>query len=306
MTLTPRNEQGEDVTMLESGLRLGEYEVVRYATHGGTSEVYEGRHTSSGRPVAVKVLDADMCIHADVIMRFVNEACTLEGLRHARLIAMFTQGRLSDERPYMVLEWLPHNLRQALERADNGVPSPVAASVGAQIAEALSALHERGIVHRDLKPANLLMAKEDLASADLKLADLGLAKLPHEAMADPEGTTSFAAFHVSTDGSDVLGTCEYMAPEQWIRSKNVDPKADVYSLGVLLFQMLTGRLPFVAEQRKEWMGCHLLESPAFDLLDGRASRTFRDLIRRMLSKKVGPRPTMREVMEKLEALRSGG
>ncbi len=291
--------------MLETGLRLGDYEIVRRAAHGATSTVYEGRHTGSGRPVAVKVLDADWCFHEDVIKRFVNEASTLEGLRHARLITIFAQGRLADERPYMVLEWLPHSLDQALERAGGGVPSHIAASVGAQVAEALAALHERGVVHRDLKPANLLMAEQDLASAELKLADLGLAKLPRGATADPGAAPSLAFLPVSTGGSDVLGTWEYMAPEQWIRSKSVDSKADVYSLGVLLFQMIAGRLPFIAEHRKGWMSSHLLELPPLDLIDDRAPPPLRDLVERMLCKKAGPRPTMREALEQLEALRAG-
>jgi serine/threonine-protein kinase len=291
--------------MLESGLRIGDYEVVRHAASGATSVVYEGRHTSSGRPVAVKVLDPEWCFHEEVIKRFVNEASALEGLRHARLITIYAQGRLTDERPYMVLEWLPYSLNKALERADSGVPSRVAANAGAQIAEALSALHDRGVVHRDLKPANLLMADEDLASAEIKLADLGLAKLPREATVQPGGAAPLAVVHISTGGSDLLGTWEYMAPEQWIRSKSVDPKADVYSLGVLLFQMIAGRLPFMAEHRKDWMGSHLLESPPVELLDNRAPRAFRDLIAQMLSKKASPRPTMREVVKRLEALRSG-
>lgn len=288
--------------MLRAGFYIEDYEIVRQAASGATSVVYEARHRSSGRTVALKVLDAEWCLYEEVIKRFLNEARALGNLRHDRLIMLFAQGRLSDERPYMVLEWLPYSLDYAIERTAGKLPIHVAARAGSQIGEALHALHTHGIVHRDLKPANLLMADEDLTRAELKLVDLGLAKLPRETSAHAGAEAALAAVHVSTGGSEQLGTWEYMAPEQWIRSKGVDAKTDVYSLGVLLFQMLTGRLPFVAQQRKEWMGSHLLESPPLDLLTPWAPPAFRELIARMLSKKAGPRPTMCEVTEQLKAL----
>jgi serine/threonine-protein kinase len=151
----------------------------------------------------------------------------------------------------------------------------------------------------------VLLAEEDLSHAELKLADLGLCKVFREGAAGavPQNAVVIPVFPLSTGGSDLLGTWEYMAPEQWIQSKTAGPKADVYSLGVLLFQMVAGRLPFTANEQREWMAFHVLRSPPLELLEGRASPRLGELIARMLSKKVAERPAMREAAEALAALR---
>jgi serine/threonine-protein kinase len=292
--------------VLAKGLRIGDYEILRHVINGAMSEVYEGRHAGRGCAVSIKVLHPDLCVERDMVARFLNEAQSLEALRHERLITVFAWGCLPEGRPFMVLEWLPHNLGQALARAGGAVVSEVAVRAAVQIAEAVVALHDRNILHRDLKPANILLAQEELASAEFKLADLSLAKVVRKEVSEgePEPRAPLGVIHVSTGGNDLLGTPEYMAPEQWIRSKSVDDKADVYSLGVLLFQMIAGRLPFVAEQPKEWMGLHLLQSPPLDLLEGLAPAALRDLIAQMLGKKAAPRPSMRDVLEQLTAMSS--
>ena len=290
--------------MLTPGLRIGDYELLRYIATGAMSDVYEGRRSDGGPSVALKVMHEDLCAHADLLTRFHNEARALEALRNARLITLFAWGILPEGPPYMVLEWLPHSLEQVLTRAGGSVLAPVAARVGAQIGEALAALHDSGVIHRDVKPANVLLADEDLSRAEMKLADLGLCKVFREGAAGAglEKAAVIPVFPLSTGGSDLLGTWEYMAPEQWIQSKTAGPKADVYSLGVLLFQMVAGRLPFTAEEQREWMAFHVLRSPPLDLLEGRASPPLRTLIARMLSKKAAERPTMRESAEELAAL----
>jgi serine/threonine-protein kinase len=110
--------------------------------------------------------------------------------------------------------------------------------------------------------------------------------------------------HVSTGGSALLGTWDYMAPEQWIKSKTADAKADVYSLGVLVFQMLAGRLPFVAEDAKALMALHLFEDPPMKRLRDEVPRDLRGLVERMLHKLPKSRPTMHEVVEQIEAMQS--
>jgi eukaryotic-like serine/threonine-protein kinase len=201
--------------------------------------------------------------------------------------------------PFMLLEWLPSDLHRALSRARGALAPHIAARIAGQTAEALSVLHERGLVHRDLKPANVLLSHEDPAVADVRLADLGLAKLLISRTAEGVSSCPISALHVSTGQRAVLGTWEYMAPEQWIQSKTVDPKADVYSLGVLLFQMLTRRLPFMAGQQKDWMYYHVIEAPPLHLLEGRVPATLHELVGRMLSKKGPPRPIMQEVVVRL-------
>jgi serine/threonine protein kinase len=289
---------------LSPGFRIGEYEVVRYAALGAMSEVYEGRHIPDGQPVAVKVLSPEWRLHLELVARFLNEAHALQQVRHARIVTVFAWGTLPDGPPFMLLEWLPVNLHQVLANAGGPLPSSDAACIALQLAEALVALHERGIVHRDLKPANVLLTREVSTGWEVKLADLGLAKIfSGEEAACSEGEARvFSAMPVSTGASTLLGTWDYMAPEQWAQSKSVDPKADVYALGVLMFQMLAGRLPFVAEQQKDLMYLHIVEPAPMGLLDGLVPTGLRDLVTRMLSKKPSPRPTMREVLERLISL----
>ncbi|WP_257450694.1 serine/threonine-protein kinase [Archangium lipolyticum] len=282
--------------MLSPGLRIGEHVLVRRVAIGAMSEVYEGRHETLGHPVAVKVLFPEWCAHEEVVARFLNEARALQLLRHARIVTAFEYGTLPGGTPFMVLEWLPVDLHRVLTRAGGPLPPRDAVRVTTQLAEALTALHERGIVHRDLKPANVLLAREEPSALEVKLADLGLAKMPPS---EVEARAEEPTLPVSTGGGALLGTWDYMAPEQWVQSKSVDPKADVYALGVLLFQMLTGQLPFPAEQQKDLMYFHLLEPPPLDLLEGRVPPTIRDLVAEMLGKKPAQRPAMRDVMERL-------
>ena len=287
--------------MLAPGSRIGDYTLLRRAGIGATSEVYEGRHVGTGRTVAVKVLHDEWCLHLEVVARFLNEAHALQHIQHPRIVTVFACGALPEGPPFMILEWLPMDLERALAHAGGTFPAPSAARVASQVAEALAALHDLGIVHRDLKPANVLLAQEEIAGTEVKLADLGLAKvLPEEATARTPGmATSICAVPVSTGGNALLGTWEYMAPEQWIRAKDVDPKADVYALGALLFQMLTGRPPFVGGQQKDLMCFHLFEPPPLHLLDGLLAPSGRSLVAAMLSKKPSLRPVMREVMARL-------
>jgi len=292
--------------MLSPGYRVGDHALIRRLSTGATSDVYEARHLASGAPAAVKVLHGDWCLDREVVARFFNEALALQHLQHPRIVQNFDCGALPEGPPYMILEWLPVDLHQVLARAGSGFSPDVGARVAAQLAEALAALHAHGLVHRDLKPANVLLSEENPAVAEIKLADLGLAKLLSGDEVAPRAHNTpapLAALPVSTGGSALLGTWEYMAPEQWVQSKNVDPRVDVYSLGVLLFQMLSGRLPFVAEQQKDWMYFHVMEAPPLSLLDGRAPAGLRELIARMMSKKPASRPTMREVVASLSGQR---
>lgn len=297
-------QREESTFMLASGSRIGDYELLRYVTSGAMSEVYEGRHVATGAAAAVKLLHRDLCVHANVVTRFLNEARALEALEHERIVTLLAWGLVPDGPPFMVLEWLPFSLDQALERTGEAIASPIAARVAMQIAEAAATLHERGVIHRDLKPANILMTEADPGRAELKLADFGLIKVLGLKPAGPQSPIDI--FAISTAGSDLLGTPEYTAPEQWIQSKSVDAKADVYSLGVLLFQMLTGCLPFLASQPKEWMALHTLRTPPLERLDGRAPPALRNLVAQMMSKKTAPRPTMREVASALTLVKSNG
>lgn len=281
--------------MLSPGTRVSEYVIVRRAAAGATSAVYQGRHAVSGEPVAVKVLLPKWCVNAEVVARFLNEARDLQEFRHPRLVQGSASGVLPDGPPFIVLEWLPEDLHQALTRAGGRLPEPVCAQIIQQLAEGLAALHSRGFVHRDLKPANVLVVRQESGLMEVKLADLGLAKrIPLEGRAP-------SALPVSTAGSALLGTWEYMAPEQWVSSKGVDFKVDVYALGILWFQMLAGRLPFTGGEPDSLMHRHIVAPPPLQLLDGVATEATRAMVARMLEKTAAKRPTLEEVLARVSA-----
>ncbi len=272
------------------GLHVGEYALLRQAAVGAMSEIYEGRHRASGEPVAVKILRPEWRMHAEVVARFLNEAQALQHLRHPNLVGALGSGLLPGEGvPFMILEWLPVDLHQVLAEAGGRLPAEACARVILQLAGALETLHAHRLIHRDLKPANVLLSKRGADA--VKLADLGLAK--HLV---GEGQRP-SALPVSTAGSALLGTWDYMAPEQWIQSKTVGPEADVYALGVLWFQMLIGRLPFVSGEEADLMYHHLMKPPPLELLGDFPSA--QALVGRMLHKKAPARPTPREIQEAL-------
>ncbi len=282
--------------MPSPGAHIGEYSIVRQVALGAMSEVYEGRHRTRGEPAAVKVLRPHWCLHAEVVARFLNEARGLQALRHPHLVKALDSGLLPEGVPFMILEWLPRDLHQVLTEAGGCLPFESSVQVVRQLASALEALHAHGLIHRDLKPANVLLAGgEPGAPLEVKLSDLGLAKHTSDGGALP------AAVPVSTADSALLGTWDYMAPEQWARSKTVGPKADVYSLGGLWFQMLAGRLPFIARAERDLMFQHVMEPPPLELLGDKAPGPTRALVARMLHKKASERPTPREIQEHLSA-----
>lgn len=274
--------------MLLPGARVGEHLIVRLVAEGATSAVYEGRHATLGNSVALKVLSPEWCIYPEVVARFLNEARTLQELDHPHLVKALALGVLPEGSPFMVLEWQPEDLHHALVRAGGRLSSQDGAWVVRQLAEVLALLHARGIVHRDLKPANVLVAHRGPGVWKVQLADLGLAKRIVD-MGQGE-------FPISTAGSALLGTWDYMAPEQWVRSKSVDARADIYSLGILWFQLLVGQLPFIADEQQGLMFCHVGKPPPLALLDGRASEPTRAMVARMLGKKPSERPSLEEVL----------
>lgn len=281
--------------MLEPGTMAGEYEVIRLAGSGATSDVYEGREVGQAQRVAIKVLNEEWRSESEICARFINEARLLGSIRHQHIVSLLATGHLPAGTPFMVLEWLPDHLAGVLAQR-GALEVSTAAEFAAQIARGLAALHERGIVHRDLKAANVLLSDPDPARARACLADLGLAKVRPERAEDGP-----VLEHVSTGGGARLGTWDYMAPEQWMKSKTVSPKADVYSLGVLLFLMLAGRLPFSADQAKALMFLHLFEEPLMGALASVAPPELVKLVADMLAKTAPPRPAMAEVVERLSA-----
>jgi len=283
--------------MLEPVTMVDAYEVLRLAGSGATCEVYEGREAGRSERVAIKVLNEEWLSVPEICARFTNEARLLGSIRHRHIVSLLAAGHLPAGAPFMILEWLPHPLTGVLARAGGALAVSAAVGIAGQLARALAALHERGIIHRDLKAANVLLSQPDPARARACLADLGLAKVtPGHAEGGP------TLEPVSTGGGARLGTWDYMAPEQWIKSKTVSPKADVYSLGVLLFLMLAGRLPFLADEPRDLMRLHLFEVPPMGHVAGAAPPEAVELLAQMLAKTAPARPDMVEVAERLAAI----
>jgi len=281
--------------MLSPGTRVGEHLIVRRAAVGAMCDVYEGRSTFTGEPVAVKVLSQRWCVHAEVVARFLNEAQTLQTLQHPRVVRGLGSGVLPDGPPFMFLEWLPLDLHQALKQAGGRLPEPVCARLIRQIAQGLAALHAHGLIHRDLKPANVLLTRHEPELWEAKLADLGLAKRT------PQESVGPAALPVSTAGSALLGTWDYMAPEQWLSAKRVDFRVDVYALGILWFQLLAGRLPFISDDQDSLMTSHAFKTPPLHLLEGLAPEATRAMVARMLKKTAEKRPTLDDILALVSA-----
>ena len=208
------------------GRQIGPYEIKDLIGQGGMAAVYRAYQTSLNRPVAIKVLAGWMAQDTEFVQRFRQEALAAGALRHPNILPIHDTGTFEGQ-PYIVMDYVPTGTLADLLRK-GPLPPDLAANLAAQIADALDHVHRRGIVHRDLKPTNILMDEDGRPL----LADFGIAQ------AIDSGP------RLTQTGSSV-GTPEYMSPEQ-AQGARVDGRSDIYSLGIMLYQMLTGRVPFSA------------------------------------------------------------
>ena len=231
------------------GKTLGHYEIVDELGSGGMGVVYRARDPRLGRDVAIKVLPQSVATDAARLSRFEREAQAVAALSHPNILAIHEFGH-QDGTAFAVMELLEgQTLRQRLENGP--LPQSKVVSIGAQIAQALTAAHDKGIVHRDLKPANIWITTEGQA----KVLDFGLASFSAVPQ-DPEAETMAHA----TDPGSVLGTAAYMSPEQ-ARGETVDTRSDIFSLGAVLFEMLIGRQVFARATAAETMTAVLKDDP---------------------------------------------
>jgi len=197
--------------------------------------VYLAEHTALQKRVALKLLHAQYATDPDVVHRFLNEARAAAMIGHRNIVDALDFGQAEDGAPFLVLEYLEgRDLAHELE-SQGHVSVRRAAQVGLQIAAGLGAAHKKGIVHRDLKPDNVFLVEGEPPDSAVRILDFGISKIA-QANSSAGGTKTGA----------VMGTPSYMSPEQFLDASRVDARCDVYALGVLLFQMLTGRLPFSA------------------------------------------------------------
>ena len=234
------------------GIRVGPYEIVAQIGAGGMGEVYRARDPRLGRDVAIKVLPAEFASDPERLRRFELEAKAVAALDHPNILALYDVGT-QDGAPYLVTQLLEgESLRERLSAG--ALPVRRAVEVASQIAQGLAAAHEKGIVHRDLKPGNVFIIKD----GQVKILDFGIAKLapPRTAEERAKATTVLEA----TDAGTVLGTVGYMSPEQ-VLGKPLDARSDLFSLGVVLYEMLSGTRPFLKESAPETMAAILKEEP---------------------------------------------
>ena len=290
---------------LSTGARLGPYEVVALLGAGGMAEVYRAKDTRLGREVAIKVVSESLGTDGTFVERFEREARLVGSVSHPNVVALHDVG-VHDGKPYFVTELLQgQTLRTRL--ADGAVPLATALDWAMQMAEGLAAAHERGIVHRDLKPENVLLSRD----RHIKLLDFGIAKViasAQEPAAPANGDAhdlldeTMASVNSKTGTGVVIGTPGYMSPEQ-VRGDPVDARTDLFSLGAVLYELLSGRRAFPGASPVESGYAILHHEP--EPLPATVPPAVAQVVRRCLEKDPARRfQSARDLAFHLEALRA--
>jgi serine/threonine-protein kinase len=274
-----------------AGTRIGEYELLREIGVGGMGVVYEGRQPVIGKRVAVKVLRSR---EPDLVERFTAEARAVNAIGHRGIVDIFSFGQLDDGTHYFVMEYLEGRGFDTLLKEHGRLPPAMCLDWAIEMLGALDAAHAAGVIHRDLKPSNLFLV-ESRGNAWVKLLDFGIAKL------GPLAGQRTA----QTRASVVIGTPDYMSPEQ-VTGSQVTPATDIYALGCVLFELITGHRPFEGENPMHTMFMHV-DSPAPRLSTWmpEVMPELDRLITRMLAKDPDDRPrSARAAIDELFAVRS--
>jgi len=279
----------------------GQFQILQKIGSGGMGSVYKAAQPSMNRMVAVKILHPKLANRKDLVSRFRREARAMSHLTHPNTVKVHMYGELEDGSLYIVMEYLEgKNLNQSV-RKEGPMPAERAVPIMIQVCGALQEAHSQGIVHRDLKPENIFLSTNGGLRDFPKVLDFGLAKVterelrPGSVMLTQEGM--------------VFGTPEFMSPEQ-AQGKTLDARSDIYSLAVILYEMLTGKLPFEARTPMEYIQHHITKPPIH--LDARvAERTFPSGLGDVLAKALEKRPEDRYVTaanfaDALKAFAPGG
>jgi serine/threonine protein kinase len=255
-------------------LVLGSYVLLERLGEGGMGTVFKARNWKLGRIVALKLIRADRLVQASGVQRFQREVYLASRLAHPHIVMAYDADQVGD-RHFLVMEYVEGIDLDRLVRKTGPLPVDRACKYIRQAAEALQYAHERGLVHRDIKPANLLLA----TGADIiKISDLGLART-----ISPEGEQSVECL---TQEGLVVGTIDYLAPEQARDSHGVDIRADLYSLGCSLYFMLTGRPPFAGASPTEKLLRHQMDEPLpVSQLRPEVPPQLVQIVRRLMAKK---------------------
>ncbi len=282
---------------LAAGTKLGPYEVLSPLGAGGMGEVYRAKDTKLGREVALKVLPEQFFENRENIARFEREAKSLAAVTHPNIAVLYSFEEVSG-RYLLVQELLEgETLRGSLARGP--LPLRKALDVGLQVAEGLAAAHGKGIVHRDVKPENIFLTKDGHA----KLLDFGLAR--HDVTRHDPADTRSPTLAAPSEAGVVLGTVAYMSPEQ-ARGETVDFRSDQFSLGVVLYEMLMGKRPFVGTSAVETMAAIIRDEPGpLTKVDPKLPAQVGWLVQRLLSKDPEERySSTRDLAKELQNLRA--
>jgi Tol biopolymer transport system component len=237
---------------IPAGTQFGDCEILAPLGAGGMGEVYRARDNSLGREVAIKVLPEQLASDPERLRRFEQEARAAAALNHPNIVAVYRFGTTDGRTPYVITELLQgQTLRERLEQG--AIPVRKTVDCALHMARGLAAAHDRGIVHRDLKPENIFLTRDGL----VKILDFGLAKLATPLSAD---TQDAGATIGSTEPGLVLGTVGYMSPEQ-VRGQVADHRSDIFSLGTILYEMLSGNRVFHGPTAADTMSAILKEEP---------------------------------------------
>ncbi|OHB60050.1 MAG: hypothetical protein A2168_03725 [Planctomycetes bacterium RBG_13_50_24] len=252
------------------GKRLGAFEITEVVGRGGMGVVYKGHDIRLDRIVAIKSIPAELQANLTARARFTREAKLLASLNHPNIAVIHDIIEQAEGISYLILEYIPgETLAQRIAREPLKLQE--ALLICQQVAEAVSAAHEKGVVHRDLKPGNIKITPENR----VKVLDFGLAKISVGESESGETTV--------TQAGRVIGTPAYMSPEQ-ARGKSVDRRTDIWSFGCVLYETLTGRLPFEGETATDTLACIIEREPDWEALPQRTPMNIRALLRRCLEK----------------------
>ena len=259
---------------LQVGTKLGPYEILAPIGAGGMGEVYRARDTKLDRDVAIKVLPAALAQDPERLARFEREAKVLAALNHPNIAQIYGLEQ-SDGIRALVMELVPGNTLKG------PVPLETALNYARQIADALEAAHEKGITHRDLKPANIMITPAGV----VKVLDFGLAAVAQDPISSTDSSNSPTLTMRTTQGGMILGTACYMSPEQ-ARGRAVDRRTDIWSFGVVVYEMTTGRQPFGGEDITEILAAVVKSEPDWNSIPTRLQRLLKSCLEKDSKKRL--------------------
>lgn len=273
------------------GQTIGNWRIRRLLGEGAFGAVFEAEHSAiQGRKGAIKILKPELSMQSGIKQRFLNEASAASRAEHENIVQIFDGGIAPDGTCYQVMEMLNGTVLTKLIQKEKKLDAARTVNIAVQIASALQAAHNLQIVHRDLKPDNVFIVERTTNSEFVKVLDFGVAKLRGDPLQTDEKLTSTGM---------IIGTAPYMAPEQWQARPDIDGRADVYALGVIMFEMLCGQRPYSAGTAYEWIMLHMEATPPDPVQFGVQPQLAR-VVRRMLSRQPELRPqSMRAVIQDL-------